>query len=126
MTAIHRARGSVSVGATAFFIPFHWHPATLAILIRLVHDQPIESARTLSVETIKRCLPRRLACRAVDSKAGLPRRRFSEASHVVALAKIGSFPKAGSDNRAACSSALDLSIRLAQAQKDDNRSTRIR
>jgi hypothetical protein len=37
MTAIHSASGSISVRATAFFIPFHWHPATLAILMRLAH-----------------------------------------------------------------------------------------
>src|SRR5207247_3740792 len=34
MTAVHCALGSVSVRATTFFIPFHRHPATLAILDR--------------------------------------------------------------------------------------------
>src|SRR6202022_2913684 len=34
----HRAPCSVSVSATAFFIPFQRHPATLAILIRLIHN----------------------------------------------------------------------------------------
>ena len=38
MTAIHRAPRSVSVSATALFIPFQRHPATLAILIRLIHN----------------------------------------------------------------------------------------
>jgi hypothetical protein len=38
MTAIHRASRSVSVSATALFIPFQRHPATLAILIRLIHN----------------------------------------------------------------------------------------
>jgi len=38
MTAIHRAPRSVSVSATALFIPFQRHPATLAILVRLVHN----------------------------------------------------------------------------------------
>ena len=38
MTAIHRAPCSVSVSATVLFIPFQRHPATLAILIRLIHN----------------------------------------------------------------------------------------
>src|SRR4030095_9864415 len=38
MAAIHRALRSVSVSATALFIPFQRHPATLAILIRLIHN----------------------------------------------------------------------------------------
>ena len=38
MTAIHRARRSVSISATAHFIPFQRHSATLAILIRLIHN----------------------------------------------------------------------------------------
>jgi hypothetical protein len=37
MTAVHRAPRSVSISATALFIPFQRHPAALAILIRLIH-----------------------------------------------------------------------------------------
>src|SRR5262252_7457214 len=37
MTAIYRAAGSIGVCAAALLIPLHWHPATLAILVSLIH-----------------------------------------------------------------------------------------
>jgi hypothetical protein len=38
MTAVHRVARPVSVSATAVFIPFQRHPATLAVLVRLIHN----------------------------------------------------------------------------------------
>jgi hypothetical protein len=38
MTAVHRVARAVSVSATAVFIPFQRHPATLTILVCLIHN----------------------------------------------------------------------------------------
>ena len=38
MTAIHRVPRSVSISATSLFIPLQRHPATLAVLIRFIHN----------------------------------------------------------------------------------------